>query len=178
MPELPRGRICHLSAGRLRIRIPDKRRDEAFFGTVAERLSGWDSVDQVEVNPLTASVLILFTDSDALFAEIGRRNDLFTLASDPAEFNRRREPVIPMERARRLWAEADKAVRRWSAGSTDIRNAAFLALVASSLYQLWRGQVAPPALTSLWYAGDMLSLWRATSDAAPPSATGNVAPGD
>src|SRR5436305_11061449 len=112
MADLLRGRICHLSAGRLRIRIPDKRRDVAFFGTVAERFSGWGSVDSVEVNPLTASVLIHFGDPGALFAEMERRNDLFALATDPAEFDDERSRVVPMERARRLWAEADKVIRR------------------------------------------------------------------
>src|SRR5690348_441788 len=136
MPDVPRGRISHLSAGhrsagqhgggRLRIRIPDKRRDEVFFGMVAQRLSGWDSVDRVEVNPLTASVLIYFRDADALFAEMERRNDLFMLAADPAALAKETEPAAPTERARQLWAGADKALRRWSGGSSDIRNAAFV----------------------------------------------------
>jgi hypothetical protein len=183
MADLPRGRISHLSvghlsAGRLRIRIPDKRRDEAFFGSVAERLSGWQSVERVEVNPLTASVLIIFRDSDALFDEIERRNDLFVLDTDPASLAQEHEPAALTERTRRLWAGADKILRRVSGGSADIRNTAFLVLVASALYQLWRGQVVPPALTSLWYAGDMLSLWRATADEAPPSATGKAVAGD
>jgi hypothetical protein len=183
MADLPGGRLSHLSvghlkAGRLRIRIPDKRRDDAFFVTVAERLSGWPSVERVEVNPLTASVLIMFSDADALFEEI-ERNGLFVLDTDPASLAaQEHEPTALTERARRLWAGADTALRRVSGGSADIRNTAFLVLLASALYQLWRGQVVPPALTSLWYAGDMLSLWRSTADEAPPSATGKAVAGD
>lgn len=174
MPELARGRIAHLSAGRLRIRIPERRRDEAWFRSIAERFSVWDSIDRVEVNPLTASVLFHFTDRDALFAEMGRRNDLFAI-EEPAAAADEHNPAAVTERARRLWAGADKALRRVTGGSTDIRNAAFLMLVASTLYQLLRGQVMPPALTSLWYAGDMLSLWRATADETPPSGVGDAA---
>jgi hypothetical protein len=123
-------------------------------------------------------VLVHFRDVDALFAEMERRNDLFALAADPSALAEEHAPAALTERSRRLWALADKALRRWSGGSTDIRNAAFMVLVASTLYQFWRGQVAPPALTSLWYAGDMLSLWRTTADEAPPSATGKAAAGD
>jgi hypothetical protein len=174
MTELARGRIAHLSPGRLRIRIPDKRRDETWFRSVAERLSGWEHVERVEVNPLTASVLVHFRDRDGVFAELERRNDLFAI-EDAAELAEEHNPAAVTERARRLWAGADKALRRVTAGATDIRNATFLMLVASALYQLKRGQVMPPALTSLWYAGDMLSLWRATPDEMPPSAARKTA---
>jgi len=141
-------------------------------------LASWDAVDRVEVNPLTASILVHFRDADGLFTELERRNDLFALAVDPAALAEEHAPAALTERSRRLWGLADKALRRWSGGSTDIRNAAFMVLVASTLYQLWRGQVVPPALTSLWYAGDMLSLWRATADEAPPSGTEKAAAGD
>src|SRR5438067_5273697 len=114
MADLPRGRISHLSAGRLRIRIPEKRRDEAFFGTVAERFSGWDSVDSIEVNPLTASVLIHFSNPDALFAELERHNNLFALAADPAEEGDGRPSILLTDRVTRLWKEGDKALRRFS----------------------------------------------------------------
>jgi len=57
MADLPEARVCHLTTGRLRLRVPEKRRDNAFFRTVEQRLAGWDNVDRVEVNPLTASVL-------------------------------------------------------------------------------------------------------------------------
>ena len=175
MADLPSGRICHLSAGRLRIRIAEKRRDDAFFRNTAARLSGWDSVERVEVNPLTASVLVHFSNRDRLFADMDRHNDLFAIAADPADEH---DPAALTEKARRLWGRADAVLRRWTGGSADVRNATFLVLVASALYQLRRGQVMPPALTSLWYAGDMLSLWRATPDETPPVAAGKRVAGD
>lgn len=178
MPGLPQGRICHLSAGRLRIRIPERRRDEAFFDSVAAQLTGWDSVDRVEVNPLTASVLVHFADADALFAEIERRNDLFTLAAEPIEAGEASDRVPLTDRVTRLWKKGDKALRRWSGGSTDIRNAAFAVLVASAVYQLLRGQIFPPAGTLLWDAGEMLRIWHAALDEPQAGGNGQAAAGD
>jgi hypothetical protein len=39
----PTARICHLNARRMRVRIPDKRRDAAFFDDIVDRLSRWPS---------------------------------------------------------------------------------------------------------------------------------------
>jgi len=177
MPELPRGRIAHLSAGRLRLRIPDRRRDEPYFRTVAERLSGWDTIDDVEVNPLTASILVHFADRDALFAEMERRNDLFTIAAEPTENGDAGNRILLTDRITRLWKDGDKALRRVSGGSTDLRSAAFAVLLAAAAYQLMRGQIFPPAGSLLWDAGEMLKLWHAALDDAQPGETRQAAGG-
>src|SRR5205085_911077 len=83
------------------------------FRTVEQRLSGWDSVDQVEVNPLTASVLVTFSDPAALFTENALRNDLFTVAYDePDGGGAKRSPQALTDRATELWRNADRALRR------------------------------------------------------------------
>jgi hypothetical protein len=77
MPSLPAARISHFTPRRLRIKVPEKRRDRGFFDTVAARLAMWDSVERVETNPLTASVLIHFSEPESLFLEAATKNDLF-----------------------------------------------------------------------------------------------------
>ena len=84
MPSLPAARISHFTARRLRIKVPEKRRNTDFFDTVAERLATWDSVERVETNPLTASVLIHFSDPERLFLEAAAKNDLFDIDFDAA----------------------------------------------------------------------------------------------
>lgn len=162
MADLPEARVGHFSAGRLRVRIPDKRRDAAFFRAAADKLSAWDSVERVEVNPLTASVLLHFSDPRALFFENAAKNDLFVLAIDesgvvppPARLN---------EQAASGFASADAAMRRWTGNAADLRSAIFLLLLAGGVTQLFRGNIAAPAATLLWYAGDMLGLWRFNSE--------------
>jgi Heavy metal associated domain 2 len=164
MPDLPEGRVCHLTTGRLRLRIPEKRRDDAFFRTVEQRLAGWDSVDRVEVNPLTASVLVTFSDPAGLFAENALKNDLFTVAYDEPDGAATPPRQALTERVTELWREADSALRRWTGGGADIRSAAFLLMLGGAAYQLLRGRIAPPAATLLWDAGNMLQLWKTALD--------------
>ena len=175
MADLPVGRVCHLTTARLRVKIPAKRRDEAFFKLLEQRLASWDSIERVEVNPLTASVLVHFPDLGALFAENAMRNDLFTVDLDAIEAEDGKPRQALTEWAKQRWADADKSLRRWSDGRADIRSAAFLALVAGSIFQLFRGQIAPPTATLLWDAGEVLRIWETALDKpsgnAPQKAT-------
>src|SRR5258707_14757814 len=170
MADLPAGRVCHLTTGRLRVKIPEKRRDEAFFTNLAQRLASWDSIEKVEVNPLTASVLVHFSDLGALFAESAMRNDLFTVDFDQLEAEDGKPRQALTEWAKQGWADADKALRRWSGGNADIRSTAFLALVLGGILQLFRGQIAPPAATLLWDAGEILRIWETALDKPSKSA--------
>jgi hypothetical protein len=79
MPNAPAARVCHLTARRMRIRIDDRRRDAIYFKTVATRVAQWENVDRVETNPLTASILVHFSDSQRLLTQAAASNDLFEL---------------------------------------------------------------------------------------------------
>jgi hypothetical protein len=172
MPSLPAARISHFTARRLRIKVPAKRRDTAFFNTVADRLATWESVDSVETNPLTASILIRFSDPERLFVEAVEKNDLFDIDFDAA-FAQRSVPVVTRV-AVGSFETADSAVRRWTENQIDMRSLLFLCLFAGGVIQLLRGRLATPAPTLLWYAGDLLGLWHAApGDGAVEAASGS-----
>jgi Heavy metal associated domain 2 len=157
MPSPPAARISHLTPRRLRIRVPEKRRDTAFFDTVAERLATWDSVERVETNPLTASVLVHFSDPHRLFLEAVAKNDLFDIDFDAA-FGASSEPAVT-EAAVRSFETADHALRQWTQNQIDMRGVLFVLLLAGGLFQLLRRRLDTPAPTLLWYAGDLIGLW-------------------
>lgn len=159
MTDLPEARVAHVTSGRLRVKIPDRRGDEPFFRTVEDRLAGWDSVERVETNPLTGSVLVHFPDLGALFSENAVKNDLFSVNYDdlvPAD--EEHAPAITEWAAHRV-GDADRAVRRWSGGTADIRTLTFLFLVTAGTVQILRRNISAPAATLFWYAGAMLRLW-------------------
>ena len=54
--------LSHVSKGRLRLRIPSKKRDAAFFSELQAVLSAIPGLDQVKVNPLSGSLLILHSE--------------------------------------------------------------------------------------------------------------------
>lgn len=165
MPSLPAARISHFTARRLRIKVPEKRRDTGFFAAVAERLGRWESVERVETNPLTASVLIHFSEPQRLFLEAVAKNDMFDLDFD-AVFAQPSEPVVSRAAAQ-SFETADHALRRWTDNQIDIRGVLFLMLLAGGIFQLVRRRVDTPAPTLLWYAGDLIGLW---SDRGPDPA--------
>jgi hypothetical protein len=170
MPSLPAARISHFTKQRLRIKVPEKRRDAAYFSAVADKLATWESVERVEANPLTASVLIYFSDLQRLFLEAVAKNDLFDIDFDSAFADS--EPVVARA-AVRSFETADLAMRRWTANQIDMRGVLFLLLFAGGVFQLLRGRLATPAPTLLWYAGDLLGLWsdRAVGSAVASSPT-------
>jgi hypothetical protein len=157
MPSLPAARISHFTNRRLRIKVPEKRRDAAFFADVTDRLSTWDSIERVEANPLTASVLIYFSDARRLFLEAVAKNDLFDIDFDAAAAQQS-EPVVTRA-AVQSFETADRGLRRWTQNRIDMRGMLFLLLLSGGVYQLLRGRLATPAPTLLWYAGDLLGLW-------------------
>src|ERR1051326_377504 len=158
MGALPKARLCHLSAGRLRLRIPEKRHDLGFFDTVRRRLAAWDSIETIEVNPLTASVLIRFSNPAALFAESAAKNDLFEVSRE--ELTAAAEPPRKLtDQAVDAITRGDAAIRRWTAGTADIRTAVFVGLLGGAVLQVYRGSIAAPAATLLWYAADVLWRW-------------------
>ena len=157
MPSVPAARISHFTPRRLRIRVPEKRRDRAFFDTVAERLATWESLERVETNPLTASVLIHFSDPERLFLEAAAKNDLFEIDLDGA-FGNSSEPVVT-QAAVQSFQTADNVLRRWTQNQIDMRGVLFVLLLAGGVVQVLRRRLEAPAPTLLWYAGDLIGLW-------------------
>ena len=157
MPSPPAARISHFTPRRLRIKVPEKRRDSAFFETVAERLATWNSVEGVETNPLTASVLIHFSDLEKLLLEAALKNDLIDIDFDAA-FGDATEPAVT-QAAVQSFQTADNALRRWTQNQIDMRGVLFILLLAGGLFQLLRRRLDAPAPTLLWYAGDLIGLW-------------------
>jgi Heavy metal associated domain 2 len=178
MPSLPAARVSHFTTRRLRIKVPEKRRDTVFFSHVAERLAAWDSVERVETNPLTASILIQFSDPERLLLEAVAKNDLFDIDLDAA-LAPQSDSVVTLA-AIQSFEMGDLALRRWTHNQLDMRSMVFLLLLAGGVVQLLRGRLNTPAPTLLWYAGTLLGLWNdhrremagEASAGAPPGQAG------
>ena len=174
MPSLPAARVTHFTNRRLRIKVPEKRRDAAFFSFIADRLSTWDSIERVETNPLTASILIHFSDPQRLFFEAAAKNDFLDIDFDAA-LAEASDPVVSRT-AIRSFETADHRLRRWTGNQVDMRSAIFLLLLGGGVYQLLRGRLSAPAPTLLWYAGDMLGLWSDRLQAATARVASGAGP--
>jgi hypothetical protein len=169
MGQLPNVYVVHAIPGRIRLRVPERRGDKAFFADMTARLNALPSVVSAAANPVTGSVLIQFT---------GTLEHLMTEAADLLAQTRLHQsppPVRPvMDRVKEEFNGLDSYLRRLTGGDTDAKSAVFLGLVGLSAIQLLRGNFLAPAATMLWYAGDLAmrsqTSHRQTNPAGPAKA--------
>lgn len=154
MTTRPTAYVVHAMPGRVRVRVPARKGDGAFFDGIAGRLRQLPAVTSVTTSPLTGSVLVHFTgEIEALaFGAMTLLHDVaFELTPPPAE------PM--MQRVRSGLADVDATVRELSGGEMDTRALAFCGLLAISAVQLLRGNVLAPAATMLWYGAEIARHW-------------------
>jgi hypothetical protein len=145
--EPPLAFVSHKTGTRLRIKVPSKRKDQAFFSSAAERMSAIEGVTRVEVSPLTGSILLLHSSAPDHVIERANAEGFFRVA-DPAysrtHFHRRLSETF---------AGIDDAVRGFTGNELDTGAALFVTLLALGIYQIWKGNAAAiPWYAAGWYA--------------------------
>ncbi|MCU0560855.1 MAG: hypothetical protein MUD16_11785 [Desulfobacterales bacterium] len=153
MLEAPEAFIAHHSPHRLRIRIPSRRGDAAFFASVQKVCAR--SGERPEANPETASLLFVGETAaiDAV-AEFGRAQALFDLRTHAS-------PHRPlMHAAVKPVAGLDRSLRLATGGRIDLPSGIFLMLMGFGIYEILRGRFStPPWYTAFWYAFGLVSMY-------------------
>lgn len=162
----------HRTAERLRLRVPDRRHDAAFFSGLGERLSALPGIVEVSGNPVSAGLLIRLdpTHEQDPVPAIEAAGLIQIVAGPP--------PLSPALTAfRRATQRIDRDLEERTGGSADLRTLAFVLLLALALRQALRGQLLAPAASLLWYAFELLRFVPAApeqpddSDQAPETAS-------
>lgn len=128
---LPLAQIVHAIPGRARLRIDARRGDAAFFASVATGLSAVHGVSQIEVRPLTASIIIQHAGPLARISRAAEKARLFVLANSHSAPSP--TPAI--------WI--------------DPKMVAAAGLGVLAIWQLTQGRVLPPAITLAWYVAGL-----------------------
>ncbi len=140
--------VVHKMAGRIRIRVPSKRGDVAYFTTVKEALSACVGVEGVEVAPLTAGVLVRCHGPTEGVIEWAQSQGLFAVREEQSIKVTAFHDAV----ADRFGALNDR-IRAVTGEGFDLPGLAFLALMGAGIYQIARGNFAAPAwYTAFWYA--------------------------
>ncbi|MBK1618729.1 hypothetical protein CKO42_09835 [Lamprobacter modestohalophilus] len=141
----------HRTRERMRLRLPDRRHDEAFFAELCEQLTALPGIVEVSGNPSTAGLLIRLDPTQAqdprlAIAATGR----LQIVDGPP-------PLSPgLNAVRRAADRIDRSLEEQTGGSADLRTLAVLLLIVLAMGQVLRGQLLAPAASLLWYAFELL----------------------
>jgi Heavy metal associated domain 2 len=145
--EEPVAFVSHKTGSRIRLRIPSKKKDHAFFAALEKKVSAVEGITAVTTSALTAGVLLIHSSDpglvvDKVMAAGGLRSGRY--AGTRTNLHRRIGETFD---------GIDLALRDATANELDTGGAAFLALLGAGLYQMWKGNIAAiPWYTAGWYA--------------------------
>lgn len=146
--------VSHATRGRARLRLPSAKGDAGFFERLEHDLRRFKSVTNVKVNAATGSVLLHHRgDLRDLTGQAQEQGVFEVVAVEPAHHH---DPHEPLEALREKLFEANESIRRRTKNTADLRSVAFTALLAGSMYQLFRGNFLPAGGTMLMQALDVL----------------------
>jgi hypothetical protein len=150
---LPKARVAHVSPGRLRLRIVEKRGDRAYFEKVESALGSQPDFAAAQVQVTTGSLLMVGKNATIPgAADFGRKNDLFDLKEQSAHPDQ-----LIWDTAAPVQAFSGH-IRRFSGDTLDLSSGLFFGLLLFGLFELLRGNwKTPPWYTAFWYAAGIYS---------------------
>ena len=164
--------IVHRIAGRVRLRIDEKRGDAAYFSNLAERLARFDDVYRTKANPVTGSIALEFSGSLPDLLQRAEKENLLSVAAKAGSEghsgrNARKTAAAGQTGQTGHWALAGGPINLVSGRdiNRDFMTGAMLLLVGVA--QVFRGKWFPPALSVLWYAREAFNLAGAKKGDSP-----------
>lgn len=149
----PRAHLVHRTARRMRLKVPVRRGDGAFFAALEQRLAAIPKIESAILTPHTASVLLHFAEGegDGIAAAIDAL-ELLDLAAPGAE-----PAAAPGSSAAGAGAAADGT-------GIDRRQLALTVLLLLLLRRLLRGGWLAPALALMWLLYELQRAHTAPAD--------------
>jgi hypothetical protein len=160
--------VVHNMAGRIRIRVPSKKGNAAYFTAVKETLSACVGVEGVEVAPFTGSILVRCHGPTEAVLGWAESQGLFVV---------RQEQSIKVtafyDSVAGRFGALDDGIKTATGKSFDLPGLAFLGLMGAGIYQIARGNFATPAwYTAFWYALGL--FWKSSEKKGGKDAEGTV----
>ena len=148
--HLPQAFLVHQCKGRVRLRIPERRQDDAYFTLMEKQLSAIPGINGIKVNPISGTVLLLISQDISLNAlsQPNHLQDLFHLACDADH------PLTSRVAADVL--EINKYVQRVNEDRLNMDGLYASILILLAIVQLLRGNSLGPASSLLWNAIQLL----------------------
>jgi hypothetical protein len=153
VPELPAAFVAHTTPRRLRIKIPSKRGNRAYFNNLMGSFSDLEGIEELRVNPATGSILFIHE------LEVPRIIAYATAKGSFALLPGRPYPANIRQRLSKTIQDSDRVIRNVTGDEVDMGSLTFLVLIAAGIYQIGRGNLAAiPWYTALWYGSNV--FWK------------------
>jgi len=115
--------------------------------TLPEKFNGFQGIDEIDINPLTGSVLFRHRNNSSEIMEFIDKQGIFVIRGKPIR------PVSVHNGFSSLYEKFNGSVTSVTNGVTNMGGLAFLVLVGYGIFQISRGNIAGPAwYTAFWYA--------------------------
>lgn len=137
----PAAAIAHSMPGRVRLAIPARRGDSAYFAGLVRRFSAQDSVRHVKANPIAGSLLLEFSGSLGDLMRQAGAAELFDIGAGWPGGGR------PDAASRLL-----QPIQLVSGRDINPTYMAGVLFTLVGLLQSIRGRLMVPAVTAFWYA--------------------------
>jgi len=147
--ELPFAFVSHQVDGRVRLRVPDMRRQDEYFQRLRQRLADLPGLRRLTTNTRTGSVLIEYSGKLESLDELGSRLGLFRVQNRP-------HPHSISEWLYTLTSQPDDLLKRFTDGRVDAAGITALTLAGAGILQIVRGQALPAGWTLLWNATNLI----------------------
>lgn len=160
---IPVANIVHQARGRMRLQVWEKRKDHAYFETVRPQLEALADIDEVRVNSITGSIVLLFTlQSHAELKNSLQQLALFEIAEDV------HQETTAFTSLDSGLTGIEQVLKSGTAGGVDLRTVAFLGMMGLTIHQILRGNVLGPALPMIWNAYSLIDRIGNTTTDLPP----------
>lgn len=147
----PLARVAHSLPGRKRVKIDEKRGDDAYFATLEKELAECPGVVMVTTDPRMGTALISHTTEDPDLWSYVAEHELFELGKSQATARTLTRTSIVGETK----PFKNKSYAKYGNGP-NMRLLIFLGMMGMGIAQAIKGNIAIPAIAAFWYAFSIL----------------------
>jgi len=151
----PSAYIIHSIKGRIRIQIPEKRKDNSFFSSMKQQFERMNAIENITVNDLTGTILLTGKNIDI--------NTIQMYAQKNALFQIKKKSVAPLllpslpKPLTTILTNPIGSINQFtlktSNNSVDLAGLFFLSLMGIGVFQIFRGNLILPSWhTAFWYS--------------------------
>lgn len=153
--------VEHQVPGRVRLRIPSKRRDTEYFASLKAHFSQLAGIEAVTVNPVTGGMLLIHTTKLEEILGYAKEKSLFHIGQVKKQQPVSKGVIMTFE-------GLNEKIKDITGGSFDIPAVLFFSLLSISVYQIGSGNfMTIPWYVALWYATNILLQSNTKGQAAP-----------